>query len=128
MLLNNNVVDGGLIFRSLKFNNLHRIITEKYMPESKLSVVMVSMLLPLLVVAEDKKLLPKEVQEFIEKRDGCDHFRGEPAYNEQRRKDLIAQMKALCTGTDKALAKLKIKYKQNVHIHKVLSKYDPNIE
>lgn len=86
------------------------------------------LLLPELLLAESKKVLPKEVQQFVERREGCDHFRGEPAYNEQRRKDLLAQMKALCTGTDKALAKLKAKYIKNLPVTKILSKYETDIE
>jgi hypothetical protein len=36
--------------------------------------------------------LPEDVTAFVERRDGCDHFRGEYPYDEDRRKFLHKNM------------------------------------
>ncbi|PHS11847.1 MAG: hypothetical protein COA86_18855 [Kangiella sp.] len=77
---------------------------------------------------EAKPILPMDVSKFVERRDGCDHFRGESPYNEERRKFLLKSMTELCTGTDKELSGLKIKYKINKAIFALLSKYEIDIE
>ena len=76
--------------------------------------------------AQDK--LPSDVARFIERRDGCDHFRGEDPYDEERRKFLNRKLTELCPGTDKSLARLKDKYRKNKTIMAVLDKYEPQIE
>ncbi|WP_188379384.1 hypothetical protein [Oxalicibacterium faecigallinarum] len=50
---------------------------------------------------------PTDVQYFIERRDGCDHFRGEYPYDEERGRFIAKNLKDLCTGTDKQLKKVK---------------------
>jgi hypothetical protein len=56
--------------------------------------------------------LPKDVEQFITKREGCDHFRGEiPEPGQKKRmREVSREIKRLCTGTDKALSQLKMKY------------------
>ena len=71
---------------------------------------------------------PEDVLEFIDKRDGCDHFRGEPIYSKERQEFLLKSMIELCTGTDGELAVLKSKYQNNKIIISTLSIYDNNIE
>ncbi|WP_188151462.1 hypothetical protein [Teredinibacter waterburyi] len=75
----------------------------------------------------DEKL-PDDVLSFTEKRDGCDHFRGEEPYDEGRRQSLEENMIELCTGTDAELSQLKEKYKNNASVTQVLSEYETNIE
>ncbi|MES2027180.1 MAG: hypothetical protein V4448_16645 [Pseudomonadota bacterium] len=41
---------------------------------------------------------PADAARFIERRDGCDHFRGEEPYDEERRKFLLDNIATLCTG------------------------------
>lgn len=72
--------------------------------------------------------LPDEVTQFIEKRDLCDHFRGEYPYDDERRKFLYRNMVELCTGTDIKLANLKKKYHSNSDVMKLLSIYEDSIE
>jgi hypothetical protein len=72
--------------------------------------------------------LPKEVQEFIDLRDGCDHFRGEYPYNEERRISLETQISASCIGTDKELKRLKDKYATNKTVTNKLQPYEAKIE
>ncbi len=63
--------------------------------------------------------LPADVQSFIDARDGCDHFRGEPwgagddPEVKERREFIFENIKKLCTGTDKRLAELRSKYRNN---------------
>lgn len=71
---------------------------------------------------------PTDVIKFKERRDACDHFRGEEAYDRERGKFLAANMKEYCTGTDKELALLKVKYQNNVAVLKVLLDYETEIE
>lgn len=71
---------------------------------------------------------PKDVREFVEKRDGCDHFRGEEAYDKERARFINRNLKELCVGSDAALARLILKYSKQPEIEKVLSEFDTNIE
>ncbi len=71
---------------------------------------------------------PADVTKFVEQRDGCDHFRGEYPYDEERAQFLQKNLKELCTGTDKKLAQLKKKYKTRSDIINKLSDYEPQIE
>ncbi|MCF6190320.1 MAG: hypothetical protein L3J51_07570 [Cocleimonas sp.] len=72
--------------------------------------------------------IPADVYYFIERRDGCDHFRGEPMYSEERKEDILKNMKELCEGSDEALSKMRHKHKDNKFVQKLLSVYDANIE
>jgi hypothetical protein len=74
------------------------------------------------------KGLPADVTTFKDRRDLCDHFHGEEPYNAERRMYLEESMNKYCTGTDKALASLKGKYRDNTVVLKVLSKYEEAIE
>ena len=72
--------------------------------------------------------LPADVAAFIWRRDGCDHFRSEEAYDAERKKDLAFQMRKLCTGTDGMLYDLKLKYAAQRPILDKLNTYEPHIE
>lgn len=72
--------------------------------------------------------LPADVKRFIERRDACDHFRGEEPYDAQRRKYLEQQTRRLCVGTDRQLAELMRKYKSNKAVMAKLGEYEPRIE
>jgi hypothetical protein len=72
--------------------------------------------------------LPEDVARFIERRDGCDHFRGEEAYDEERRQFLLQKMIETCKGTDRQLAALKKKYRGQKQVMEKLSGYEPKIE
>ena len=72
--------------------------------------------------------LPADVVKFTERRDLCDHFRGEDPYDEERRKFLKENVKKYCTGTDKELASLKTKYNNNEAVLKALAEYEVKIE
>ena len=71
---------------------------------------------------------PAEVERFIERRDQCDHFRGEEPYDQERRDFLRRRTLEFCIGTDKQLAELKQKYRSNHAIMEKLNQYEPQIE
>ncbi|MHB1140155.1 MAG: hypothetical protein ACYC1T_00160 [Sulfuricaulis sp.] len=78
--------------------------------------------------------LPVDVQSFIDDRDGCDHFRGEPwgagddPEVKERREFIFENIKKLCTGTDKRLAELRNKYRNDPVVIERLRVYEDNIE
>ena len=72
--------------------------------------------------------IAQEARPFIIQRQGCDHFRGEPAYNEARRKFLVEQMEALCTGTDAELKRLRTKFADQPETIKALADFEDCIE
>lgn len=57
-------------------------------------------------------MLPKDVEAFVSRREGCAHFRGEiPEPNQRARlREVKREMRRLCTGMDKQLVRLKKKY------------------
>lgn len=72
--------------------------------------------------------LPEDVARFIERRDACDHFRGEEAYDAKRREFLEQQTLKLCVGSDRQLAELKKKYESNKAVMTKLNEYEAQIE
>ena len=72
--------------------------------------------------------LPEDVARFIERRDACDHFRGEEAYDAKRRQFLEQETAKLCVGSDKQLAELRKKYAGNKAVITKLDDYEPEIE
>jgi hypothetical protein len=93
-----------------------------------LKIILPFFVFSLAVIAGDQQELPEDVFSFVEKRDGCDHFRGEDPYDEERRKFILKNLQELCTGTDVELAKLKTKYESNSIVLSRLSNYDEDIE
>jgi hypothetical protein len=75
--------------------------------------------------------LPGDVQKFVERRDICDHLRGEAGdYNGdlEREKEINDGIAKFCTGTDKELALLRMKHVENQPVLEMLSKYMTRIE
>jgi len=56
---------------------------------------------------------PDDIEEFIDRREICDHYRGEEPYDVERPKFLAEQINKTCSGTDEELRELKNKYKDN---------------
>lgn len=75
-------------------------------------------------------LLPRDVQKFVDRREGCDHMRGEiPDPSEKRRMNEVArEINKLCAGSDKELAQLKRKYAANSTIMQILMQFEAGIE
>ncbi|MET3446506.1 hypothetical protein FUT88_12745 [Ralstonia sp. TCR112] len=77
--------------------------------------------------------LPPEVTTFIEERKICDHFRGEPFEGDspeqvERREYLLDSFDIYCAGTDKRLAALKRRYKDNPAVMRRLSEFEERVE
>lgn len=72
--------------------------------------------------------LPADVRAFMERRDGCDHFRGEEPYDPAREAEIAAKATKLCTGTDAELARLKRIYAHNPAVKHALAGYESSIE
>lgn len=72
--------------------------------------------------------LPADVSKFIERREACDHFRGEEAYDEARAKELAVALEKNCKGTDAQLAGLRKKYAKDKKIMRRLKGYENRVE
>ncbi|MBI5909120.1 MAG: hypothetical protein HY848_04085 [Betaproteobacteria bacterium] len=77
--------------------------------------------------------LPPEVAAFIQDRDACDHFRGEPYEGNspgqnERRGFILESLKIHCPGTDRRLAALRKRYKHNAEVMRRLNNYEKQIE
>jgi hypothetical protein len=81
-----------------------------------------------LVASAQQALLPADVARFVERRDLCDHFRGEEPYDAERREFLEKRMREYCTGTDAQLAALRRKYKGKSEVVTKLSEYEAKVE
>ncbi|MBP6748094.1 MAG: hypothetical protein KA144_00525 [Xanthomonadaceae bacterium] len=77
---------------------------------------------------------PHEIRAFTERRETCDHFRGEswPDGDEpwaiERREQLIKGMRDGCTGTDAELARLRAKYRDDAELAKLLGEFETSVE
>lgn len=72
--------------------------------------------------------LPREVVEFVERRDRCDHFRGEEPYDADRAREIAAALTKSCRGTDAELARLKARYAGAPEVVAALAGYEDRIE
>jgi hypothetical protein len=93
----------------------------------KQSVLLVSFALAACITAGP----PSDVRAFMERRDICDHLRGEAGdYNGdiEREKEINEGVAKFCTGTDRALALLRMKHVDNQPVLEMLSKYEFRIE
>ncbi|MGM3411272.1 hypothetical protein [Ralstonia holmesii] len=83
--------------------------------------------------AQTSSRIPEEVRAFIEERKICDHFRGEPAEGDspeqvERREFLLDSFDIYCAGTDKRLAALKRRYKDNPAAMRRLNAFEEHVE
>jgi hypothetical protein len=76
----------------------------------------------------DARALPAEVRAFITRRDSCDHFRGEEAHDAARAAEIARQLRASCTGTDAALARLKRIHARDRAVQRALARYEARVE
>lgn len=78
--------------------------------------------------ASDPTPFPDEVTRYMVDRDGCDHFRGEEAYDAERAAYLQESVAELCNGTDARLAVLRQRYARDPAVMSALSGYEERIE
>lgn len=73
--------------------------------------------------------LPAEVRAFIEDRDLCEHFRGEPwpegdsAADRARRRELMDGVRTSCAGSEARLAALRSRYATDAVVMAALAGY-----
>jgi hypothetical protein len=74
--------------------------------------------------------LPRDVQRFIGRREGCDHMRGEirDPSERQRMNEVTREINRLCAETDKEMAQLKRKYAANSTIMQILNQFETGLE
>jgi hypothetical protein len=74
--------------------------------------------------------LPQDVREFIDRREGCDHMRGEfpETGDEERINEVNEGILRYCKGTDAQLKFLKKKYAKNRIVMSRLVKFESEIE
>jgi len=80
------------------------------------------------LASHGQQKLPADVARFVQRRDLCDHFRGEELYDAERRAFLEKRMREYCTGTDAKLAALKRKYRGRFDVMAKLGEYEATVE
>lgn len=80
------------------------------------------------LLAVSAPALPKDVNDFLDQREACDHWRGEYGYDEERQADIDYAICQACVGTDKRLANLKQTYHANKEILSRLDVFESDIE
>ncbi len=71
---------------------------------------------------------PKDVAAFLAERESCDHWRGEPGYDDERQADINWSICQSCRGTDAKLAGLKKKYRGSKLVTEKLGEFESQIE
>lgn len=84
--------------------------------------------LPASNAASPALAFPAEVTSFMVDRDGCDHFRGEEPYDQERAAFLEENIRELCTGTDSKLALLRQRYAADPDVLAALGNYEDGVE
>ena len=76
------------------------------------------------------KAVPADVVKFTERRDGCDHMRGEISgeLTPEEQKEFDVNLNESCVGTDNELSTLRAKYLKNQVVIELLGKYTARIE
>ena len=72
--------------------------------------------------------LPVDVANFLERREACDHWRGEEPYDAERRAEIIANACRACAGTDAELARLSDRYRNDAVVFPKLEVLDAKVE
>ena len=68
--------------------------------------------------------LPPAVTRFFERRQGCDHWRGEYSEDPVRRRQIEAGARKECTGIDRELDRLRRLYRRNAAVRDALKDYE----
>lgn len=76
------------------------------------------------------RALPPDVNRFIDRRETCDHVRGEfpDPPDPQRVQELTESIATSCTGTDAQLARLKERYRNDLAVIRRLDAFESEIE
>lgn len=68
--------------------------------------------------------LPRDVQRYVDRREGCDQLRGE----RDRVNEVSRELRSLCGGMDRELVQLKKKYAGNSTIMQILNQFEGPVE
>ena len=71
---------------------------------------------------------PTDLRQFLQRREACDHWRGEAGHDKERQRDIDRAVCRTCSGTDAELARLKKKYQANPGVMDVLDELEERIE
>ena len=77
-----------------------------------------------LIGATAARPLPLDVRRYIERREGCDHRRGEYSPDPVRDRQIEAGKRKECTGSDRELDRLRHKYRRTPRVVAALGDYD----
>lgn len=77
--------------------------------------------------------MPEDLRDFIEQRQACDHFRGEPVEGDDpestaRRAFVASKIEETCRGSDAALARFKARHGADPEFLRVLNQFEDQIE
>jgi hypothetical protein len=72
--------------------------------------------------------LPPDVRAFIARRGSCEHWLGEEPYDAARRREIDRAVAADCTGADRTLKQLRVKYRGHRRVLNALARYNSRIE
>jgi hypothetical protein len=76
------------------------------------------------VSAPCQDYLPRDVQRYVDRREGCDQLRSE----RDRMNEVSRELRKLCGGMDKELLQLKKKYAANSTIMQILNQFEAPVE
>jgi len=103
-------------------------------PQGQAAVFLAALGLLFTASAIAAEAYPRDVAEFVERREACEHFREEPwpegsSIGDRERREFIAgQFERFCRGSDRAIHELKKKYQDDRAVIERLERYEPNIE
>lgn len=80
-------------------------------------------LFALALMAAPDRPLPPRVRRFIERRQGCDHWRGEYSPDPARRRQIERGVASECTGIDRELVRLRQLYRRTPSVLHALDDY-----
>jgi hypothetical protein len=83
---------------------------------------------PVVAPTDTAGSLPADVRRFKERRDECDHFRGEEPSDPARTAELQAALERTCTGTDAALVALRRRHSGDAAVMVALADYESDVE
>ncbi len=68
---------------------------------------------------------PKDVADFIERSESCQHWLGEPPYDKERAAEIRKNVAESCTGLPMRLNRLKHRHAHDKAVMVLLEKFDP---
>jgi hypothetical protein len=95
---------------------------------SKLTLAALFFHLLLIQSAMASEKLPADVVQYVERRESCDHWRGEDGYDQARQAEIKQALCQSCPGSDAGFVRLTKKYKTNKRVLARLADFEPKIE